>query len=242
MPSASIEQFVALQALARAIDAKDPATRAHSERVAGLAEALARIVGWDDARALALHDAALVHDVGKIGIDDAILRKASALTPQERLHIKAHAEISGRIVEGVLGPEQVEWIRTHHERCDGQGYPRGLAGSEIPLGGALLAIADAYDAMTVGRRYNAPRDAAEVLAECRAEAGRHFSHGAVAALEDWLLAGGGEAQPPGAPSTAASVHSPVQNPETASPTGRLGGLSAMAPQSLVSGHGPRRQP
>ncbi len=186
---ASIEQFVALQALARAIDAKDPATREHSERVAQIAEALARIVGWDESQALALRDAALVHDVGKIGIDDAILRKPSALTPAERDQINAHAEISGRIVEGVLGAEQVEWIRTHHERVDGSGYPDGLAGSRIPLGGALLAVADAYDAMTAQRCYSASREPAAALAECRAQVGRHFSPAAVAALEAWLEPG-----------------------------------------------------
>jgi diguanylate cyclase (GGDEF)-like protein/putative nucleotidyltransferase with HDIG domain len=212
------QALIGLLALARAIDAKDAATREHSERVANLAEALARIVGWEDARALALRDAALVHDVGKIGIDDAILRKATALTPAEREHINSHAEISARIVDGVLGPEQVAWIRTHHERIDGSGYPDGLGGAEIPLGGALLAIADAFDAMTAGRRYSARRDPADALAECRAQIGRHFSHEAVAALEVWLM-------------SAAAATEGLPADDAAART---------AGESLVSGHGPGR--
>ncbi len=214
----------ALQALERAIDAKDPATREHSERVAELAQALARIVGWGAERALALRDAALVHDVGKIGIDDAILRKPSALTPSERAQIRAHAEISSHIVEGVLGAEQVEWIRTHHERVDGRGYPCGLNGAQIPLGGALLAVADAYDAMTAGRHYSPPREPAAALAECRAQAGSHFSPVAVAALAAWLGAGGAAARQP--------------------MIERVSERAARRPrswrQSLVSGHGPGR--
>jgi diguanylate cyclase (GGDEF)-like protein len=222
------QALIGLLALARAIDAKDPATREHSERVAALAEALARIVGWDDVQAVALRDAALVHDVGKIGIDDAILRKPSALTAAERAHVNSHAEISGRIVDGVLGPEQVEWIRTHHERVDGSGYPQGLGGADIPLGGALLAIADAFDAMTAGRRYSARRAPAEALAECRAQIGRHFSHEAVAALEVWLL------------SAAAGVGAEEQ-PGVATSAGVPVAAEAISPESLVSGHGPGRE-
>jgi diguanylate cyclase (GGDEF)-like protein/putative nucleotidyltransferase with HDIG domain len=209
------QALIGLRALAQAIDAKDPATAEHSARVATIAEALARVVGWNDAQALALRDAALVHDVGKIGVDDAILRKPSAFTAAERDKINAHAEISAQIVDGVLGAEQVSWIASHHERVDGLGYPRGLAGAEIPLGGALLAIADAYDAMTAGRHYRARRDPAEALRECRAQVGRHFSHQAVAALEVWLLAGGAPPAPEGPPRR-----------------------SARRSETLVSGHGP----
>jgi HD-GYP domain-containing protein (c-di-GMP phosphodiesterase class II) len=182
------QAMIGLRALARAIDAKDPATAEHSERVGLVAEALARTIGWDEPSALALRDAALVHDVGKIGIDDAVLRKPGRLTPAERAHVNSHAEISARIVEGVLSREQVDWIRTHHERADGGGDPLGLDATEIPVGGALLAIADAYDAMTAGRTYSARRDPGEALRECQSLAGRHFTYEAVAALERWLAA------------------------------------------------------
>jgi diguanylate cyclase (GGDEF)-like protein len=176
--------LVGLRALARAIDAKDPATQQHSERVAALVGKLARAAGWSAERALLLSEAALVHDVGKIGVPDAVLRKPGRLTPSEREQINEHAELSARIVEGVLSDEQVQWIRTHHERPDGAGYPRGLLHGEIPEGGMLLAAADALDVMTAGRSYSAQRSLSEALAECRGLVGRQFGEIAVAALAE----------------------------------------------------------
>jgi diguanylate cyclase (GGDEF)-like protein len=180
------QALLGLRALARAIDAKDPATRAHSERVAEMARRLAVAAGWNDLRADLLGEAALVHDVGKIAIEDAILHKRGALTPAERERVQAHAELSAQIVDGVLSPEQVEWIRTHHERADGAGYPRGLTEADIPPGGALLAVADAFDVMTAGRAYSHRRMASAALEEVRTESGRQFSAAAVAALERML--------------------------------------------------------
>src|SRR5690349_11541584 len=87
--------------------------------------------GRSRVRATLLSEAALVHDVGKIGVPDSVLCKPGALTASEREQIRTHAELAARIVEDVLAPEQVEWIRTHHERPDGTGYPRGLRGAEI---------------------------------------------------------------------------------------------------------------
>ena len=174
--------LVGLRVLARAIDAKDPATSRHSERVAELASRLARAVGWSAQRAQLLSEAALVHDVGKIGISDNLLRKPAALTDAERRQIEGHAELGARIVEDVLIPEQVEWIRTHHERPDGRGYPRGLRGPEIPEGGALLAVAEAWDAMTASRVYGELKSGDEALAECEQLIGRQFSKTAVTAL------------------------------------------------------------
>lgn len=176
------QALVGLRALARAIDAKDPVTASHSERVSELAARLARGVGWGTDRVRLLAEAALVHDVGKIGVPDAVLFKAGPLSPDEYEQVKLHAELSARIVEDVLTPEQVDWIRSHHERPDGAGYPRGLSGREVPEGAGLLAIADAWDVMTLSRPYSAPKDTATALAECRALAGRHFTKRAVAAL------------------------------------------------------------
>jgi HD-GYP domain-containing protein (c-di-GMP phosphodiesterase class II) len=136
-----------------------------------------------------LREAALVHDVGKIGVPDAVLRKPGPLTAAEREQIEAHAELAARIVEGVLAPEQVEWIRTHHERPDGTGYPRRLPEDQIPAGGALLAIADAWDVMTVSRPYSVPRSPEDALAECVSLTGAQFTVDAVAALAK-LYAGG----------------------------------------------------
>jgi diguanylate cyclase (GGDEF)-like protein len=176
------QALLGLRALARAIDAKDPATSKHSERVAELAAKLARTAGWSPDRAGLLSEAALVHDVGKIGIPDAVLRKAEPLTPLERLQVTEHSELSARIVEDVLAAEQVEWIRTHHERPDGDGYPDGLSEDEIPDGGALLALSDAWDVMTVSRPYGVPKGVDQALAECVDLVGRQFTEAAVAAL------------------------------------------------------------
>ncbi len=176
------QALLGLRALARAIDAKDPQTREHSERVAALARKLARAAGWAPDRALLLSEAALVHDVGKIGVPDTVLRKTDPLTDLELAQITAHAELSARIVEGVLAPEQVEWIRTHHERPDGEGYPDGLTAEDIPEGAALLALADAFDVMTISRPYSRPKAIDAAIQESCELSGRQFMPVAVAAL------------------------------------------------------------
>ncbi len=176
------QALLGLRALARAIDAKDPATHEHSERVAALVARLARTAGWPEEEARLLSEAALVHDVGKIGIPDATLRKTEPLTDDEWTEIKGHAELAARIVEGVLAPQQVQWIRTHHERPDGNGYPRGLYGDQIPEGAALLAVADAWDVMTVSRPYSCPKSSDDALAECLALVDQQFTRAAVKAL------------------------------------------------------------
>jgi diguanylate cyclase (GGDEF)-like protein len=171
-----------IHALARAIDAKDPSTREHSERVAALAARLAQLRGWSAARVALLHEAALVHDVGKIGIPDAVLLKPGRLDAAEYEQVKQHAALGARIVADVLNAEQVAWIRSHHERPDGHGYPDALAGDEIPEGAALLAVADCFDVMTVARPYSRAMSEAAALAECRSLVGAQFTSAAVAAL------------------------------------------------------------
>jgi diguanylate cyclase (GGDEF)-like protein len=175
--------LAALGALAKAIDAKDPATIRHSERVAALTAELAGESGWSADEVGRLHDAALVHDVGKIGVPDAILSKPGRLTDEEYDVIKRHADLGARIVAGVLEADQVAWVRGHHERHDGRGYPDGLAGAAIPDGARLLALADAWDAMTGARVYSAPMPLADALAEVRRNAGTQFHPEAVQALE-----------------------------------------------------------
>ncbi len=174
--------MLGIRALARAIDAKDPSTHEHSERVAALVEAMARARGWAPERVALLRDAALVHDVGKIGVRDAILLKPGALTREEHEEVKRHATLGADIVADVLFPEQVVWVRSHHERPDGAGYPDGLADPDIPEGARLLAVADAYDVMTVARPYSDPKQPTTALAECRQLAGRQFDPEAVEAL------------------------------------------------------------
>jgi diguanylate cyclase (GGDEF)-like protein/putative nucleotidyltransferase with HDIG domain len=176
------QALLGLRALARAIDAKDPTTRRHSERVSDLAAKLALQVGWAPERVLLLSEAALVHDVGKIGVPDAVLLKDGQLDADEYEQIKQHAELGALIVEDVLLPEQVEWVRSHHERPDGLGYPNGLEADEIPEGASLLAVADAWDVMTLSRPYSAPKLPDEAVAECTRLVGVQFTAAAVAAL------------------------------------------------------------
>ena len=176
------QAMVGLRALARGIDAKDALTRGHSERVAALAARLAEHCGWPDARVDALREAALVHDVGKIGVPTGLLVRPGSLTSRQREQVRAHAPLSAQIADEVLVPEQVAWIRDHHERPDGTGYPRGLLAGDIPEGAALLAVADAWDAMTRSRPYSPPIPHEEAMTEVRALAGRQFVPEAVEAL------------------------------------------------------------
>ncbi len=176
------QALTGIRALARAIDAKDQSTREHSQRVATLACRIARHLGWSDERVAALEEAALVHDVGKIGVPDAVLLKPGRLTDDEYEQIKRHAALGAQMVEDLLQPEQVAWIRAHHERPDGRGYPAGLAGAAIPAGAAILAVADAFDVMTATRIYSSARTPQDALAECERLVGAQFAPEPVAAL------------------------------------------------------------
>lgn len=143
-----------VQLLAASIDAKDRYTNGHSTRVSWYAEALARQLGWPDAEVEALRREALLHDVGKMGVPDAILNKPGRLTNEEFETIKTHTTTGGTILarSGALtGASEV--ARSHHERYDGTGYPDGLSGDEIPAHARLVAVADAYDAMRSDRVY-----------------------------------------------------------------------------------------
>lgn len=183
------QTLAGITALARAIDAKDPSTREHSERVADLAEQLARACGWEERRIRALREAALVHDVGKIGIPDAILLQDVDLTPEQYVVVKRHAALGAEILQDVLTPEQVGWVRSHHERPDGRGYPDGLRAHEIPLGAALLSVADALDVMTVGRPYCDPMPLARAVSQVERLVGAQFMPAAAIALRTLHRAG-----------------------------------------------------
>jgi diguanylate cyclase (GGDEF)-like protein len=176
------EALIGIRALARAVDAKDPATQRHSERVALLARELAEHLAWAPERVTLLEEAALVHDVGRLGVPDAVLLKRNRLEPDEYEIVKSHAALSAEIVGDVLAPEQVAWIRGHHERPDGAGYPDGLLGPQISDGAALLAVADAFDVMTSERPYSSARDRMQALEECKALVGRQFAPEPVRAL------------------------------------------------------------
>ncbi|WP_157260877.1 diguanylate cyclase [Patulibacter minatonensis] len=178
----SAKTLAAVRALASAVDAKDPSTQRHSERVAELAGELARTLGWDPARVVLLHSAALVHDVGKIGVPDTILLKPAKLTDAEYEQVKTHAALGAEMVADLLSREQVLWIRHHHERHDGHGYPDGVADDQISDGAKIMAVADAWDAMTGARPYGRPRPLAEAIEEMRRGAGSQFDPTAIEAL------------------------------------------------------------
>ena len=144
---------------------------------------LATALGWSPVRCAQLHEAGLLHDVGKIGVPDDVLLAAASLTPEGRVAVAAHSALGARMLEDVIAAEGVSWVRGHHERWDGAGYPDGLAGEEIPDGARLLAVAEAYDAMTSVRAYAGRRSWDEAVAECRREAGGQFDPEVVAALE-----------------------------------------------------------
>ncbi len=153
-----------IRALASAIDAKDPYTRGHSERVAALSVEIARELGFDEAALVAVRYAGLLHDIGKIGVPEQVLRKPGRLTPEERTLIMSHAVVGAEIVEGIsfLGGAEPA-IRHHHERWDGAGYPDGLKGEAIPLVARVVNAADTWDACTSERPYQRAYSAPEVV-------------------------------------------------------------------------------
>jgi HD-GYP domain-containing protein (c-di-GMP phosphodiesterase class II) len=164
-----------LSALTSAIDAKDKYTCGHSGRVAFLAAALAQMIGLEGDVVERVHIAGLVHDVGKIGVPEAVLCKAARLTDDEFNLVKEHPAIGNRILCGIPALKDVlPGVMHHHERWDGRGYPAGLKGDQIPLFARLIGIADTFDAMSSSRSYRAamPRD--KVLEEIRRCAGTQF--------------------------------------------------------------------
>jgi diguanylate cyclase (GGDEF)-like protein len=176
-----------LRALALELDAED-GTEGHSERVSRLAEKLALSSGWPADRAISLAQAALLHDVGKLGIDDDVLHKAGPLSPEELEQIRNHPDTGAELAVKALDAEQLGWIRQHHERWNGAGYPHGLAGEAIAPGARLLALAEAWDAMTTRRSYGEALAPDAALAECRRERGAQFAPEAVDALDRlWAL-------------------------------------------------------
>lgn len=164
-----------VRSLTAAIDAKDRYTRGHSERVAHLGKLLALQTGLDEAYAERVHIAGLVHDVGKIGVPEAVLSKRGKLTDEEFGQIKLHPEIGHRILQDIphLG-DVLPGVLYHHERFDGRGYPHKLAGEAIPLQARLLALADTFDAMSSTRSYRAAMPREQVLNELRRCAGAQF--------------------------------------------------------------------
>jgi response regulator RpfG family c-di-GMP phosphodiesterase len=146
--------FNTIESLAYALEAKDFYTRGHSERVAGMAVGVARDMGLAEEEQEHVRLGGLIHDIGKIGVRELVLNKADKLAPEEYEQVKQHCYIGERILRPVIDSEDIlKMVRHHHERYDGGGYPDGLRGGDIPHGAAILAVCDAYDAMTSQRSY-----------------------------------------------------------------------------------------
>jgi putative nucleotidyltransferase with HDIG domain len=168
-----------LETLMHALEAKDPQTRLHSERVAEIARDLARKVkNGDEAYAQAVYRAARLHDIGKIGIPEFVLLKPGSLTPEERQAIEKHPEFGAEMLKPgakvAFEPLVYNIILYHHERWDGRGYPKRLAGHEIPEEARIVSLADAYEAMTAGRPYRKAKSPEEALREVQEMSGIQF--------------------------------------------------------------------
>jgi diguanylate cyclase (GGDEF)-like protein len=172
--------------LVRFVDARDPSTANHSEVVSRLTEAIGLQLGVDAEMIDHLRLAGLLHDLGKIGLPDAILTAPRALTEEEFAIVKRHPEFGHSLLDG-LGIEPVEeWVLHHHEHWDGSGYPDGLVGEEIPLGARIVLVADAFEAITADRPYRPAQSQEAALAELEANAGSQFDPYVVKALERHL--------------------------------------------------------
>jgi putative two-component system response regulator len=159
----------------RMIEAKDPTTSGHAERVVQYTDRLAERCGVVDEDRESLRMAALLHDVGKIGVPRSILCKEGPLTAAEREVIQRHPQVGYDILADLEDCEDVRlWVIQHHERWDGRGYPHGLRGEEVALPGRILILAEVYDALAEARSYKPAWPVAEIAAFFRAQAGKHF--------------------------------------------------------------------
>ncbi|MCX5404716.1 HD-GYP domain-containing protein [Streptomyces sp. NBC_00335] len=234
-----------IRALVQAVDIKDRYTRGHSERVGQASAMIARELGMGEERLEVVRIAGILHDVGKLGVPTRLLRKDGPLTPEERRIIELHPEYGHEMVRGIgfLGEARAA-ILHHHERVDGSGYPYGLTGEQIPVLARVVAVADAFDAMTSTRSYSRARPVPVALAELERCAGAQFDPEMVQALVDsigrqgWhpkvtsdddlqvIAAGGAEAPAAGAGIPAADAEGAVRD---AVPAGAaLTGLPAQA--------------
>jgi HD-GYP domain-containing protein (c-di-GMP phosphodiesterase class II) len=172
----SLDSFIGT--LAASLDARDDNTAGHSARVGVVASGIAREMGLSETDARSIYYAGLLHDYGKIGIRDDVLLKPAELTPEEYAHIKEHPRHTYRLLSKIRFPEDLADIpmvaASHHERWDGSGYPRGLKFEQIPLGSRIVAVADAYDAITAERCYSEPMSPADALSQLTLRSGSYF--------------------------------------------------------------------
>ncbi len=177
------EHLSIIQALASAVEARDPYTEKHSKRMAEYAMATARELGFSIYDTQVVHYAAILHDIGKIGVSDYILSKPGSLTNEEREKIQTHSQIGADIVAQIDSfKEASKLVHYHHERYNGRGYPKGLKGENIPLGAKIIAVVDAYDAMTSRRPYRQAYPKEKAIAELKKNMGTQFDEKVVEAF------------------------------------------------------------
>ncbi len=166
-----------VQALVRAVEAKDPYTRRHSEQVRHYAMHFARAMGLPKATLESVHVAAILHDIGKIGVPDYVLTKTGPLVDEEFEYIRRHPSLGADILSNItLFRDEANFVRHHHERWDGGGYPDGLAGEETPLIARIINVADCVDAMLMERTYKKGYPVEKMLGELTRCSGTQFDH------------------------------------------------------------------
>jgi putative nucleotidyltransferase with HDIG domain len=173
-PTTRITGMERVIAIAEQLDLRDSGTARHCETVARYAEAIARELGLPEDAVDSLRLAGLLHDVGKVGVPCSIVGKPGPLSEEEWAAMRDHPRLGADILEDAGLEDIREWILAHHERPDGAGYPRCLSGTQIPLEEKILAVADAYEAMTVDRCYRPAIGRERAIAELRANAGAQF--------------------------------------------------------------------
>ncbi len=179
-----------VKALATAIDGKDKYTRGHSERVSRISVAMGKRLGMDEKELETLRMSALLHDVGKIAIDDSILKKPAALTDAEYEIMKTHPQRGYKIMSQIPGMDAyLPGMYMHHEMVNGKGYPQGLTGDQIPLQAKIVSVADTFDAMTIDRPYSKGMDLSSALERLRSFVGTRYQADCVEALVDACNAG-----------------------------------------------------
>jgi HD-GYP domain-containing protein (c-di-GMP phosphodiesterase class II) len=237
-----------IQMLAGAVDEKDPYTRGHSDRVTRYSLLIAREMQLDEDFLQILRISAQLHDVGKIGIEDHILKKPGALTPEEFEVMKTHTTKGANLLRPVTQlKDMLPGIELHHESLDGRGYPYGLKGDEIPLLARVIAVADTFDALTTNRPYQRAYEPKEALKIIHSLAGKRLDPQAVDAVTAVYERGEIRVQrlrtvnmqPPPPPPAAAVVPAPTPTPEPASETPEasvaVAAAASSAPKSPASG-------
>ena len=208
-----------VKSLAAAIDGKDPYTRGHSERVSRFSVAIAQRLGLDDDEVEKIRISALLHDVGKIGIDDKILKKPAALTDEEFEVMRKHPQKGYKIMSQIPAMKEfLPGMYMHHEMVDGKGYPQGLKGEQIPLMGKIVAVADTFDAMTTDRPYQKAMKFEDAVARIESFVNTRYDAEVVGAFtaacrEGQIRPGSVKLKRPATPGTNPEVLSPIQETE-----------------------------